>query len=196
VTDRPPQVIVISGPNGAGKTTAAEHLLRGAMSVQHFVNADWIARGLGAFDPDSVALEAGRAMLARLKQLAASRSDFAFETTLASRTFAPWIGRLCASGYEFSLLHLWLPDPEQAVSRVADRVRGGGHDVPADVIRRRYHAGLRNFFDLYQPLATTWRFYENAGSAGPRLIAAGRHQSDDVVSDRNLWQLVQAEYRS
>lgn len=195
MSGRPPQVIVISGPNGAGKTTAAEHLLRGAMSIQHFVNADWIARGLGAFDPDSVALEAGRAMLARLKQLAASRSDFAFETTLASRTFAPWIGRLCASGYEFGLLHLWLPDPEQAVSRVADRVRGGGHDVPADVIRRRYHAGLRNFFNLYQPLAGRWRFYDNSSSAGARLIAAGRRGIETIVRERKVWQLLQGEYQ-
>lgn len=196
MSGRPPQVIVLSGPNGAGKTTAAEHLLRGAMSVQHFVNADWIARGLGAFDPDSVAMEAGRAMLARLKQLATSRADFAFETTLASRTFAPWIGRLCVSGYEFSLLHLWLPDPEQAVSRVADRVRSGGHDVPADISRRRYHAGLRNFFTLYQPLAATWRFYDNSRSSGPRLIASGWHDNDDVVSDQHVWQSVQAEYRT
>ena len=196
MSGRPPQVIVISGPNGAGKTTMAEHLLRGAMSVQHFVNADWIARGLGAFDPDSVAIEAGRAMLARLKQLAASRADFAFETTLASRAFAPWIGRLCASGYEFSLLHLWLPDPEQAISRVAERVRAGGHDVPPDVIRRRYHAGLRNFFDLYQPLARRWRFYDNSSSAGVRLIAAGRHRSETAVRDSQTWRLLEREYRT
>ena len=83
--------------------------------------------------------------------------DFAFETTLASRTFAPWIAELRSSGYAFTLLCVWLHNPELSVARVAARVSAGGHHVPSDVVRRRYYGGLRNFFSLYQPLADLWR---------------------------------------
>jgi predicted ABC-type ATPase len=128
-----PHVIVVAGPNGAGKSTAAPRLLRDALSVREFVNADTIAAGLSAFRPESVAIAAGRIMLARMRVLAAAREDFAFETTLASRSFAPWLAGLQSGGYHVHLLFLWLRSPELAVSRVAERVRLGGHDVPADV---------------------------------------------------------------
>jgi predicted ABC-type ATPase len=123
--------------------------LRQAQLVVHdFVDADVIARGLSAFEPESVAIAAGRVMLARLSELAGQRVSFAFETTLASRTFVPWLRDLKASGYEIHMLFLWLPSAEFAVDRVADRVRAGGHDVPAETVRRRYRAGLHNFFSL------------------------------------------------
>ena len=95
-------------------------------------------------------MQAGRIMLARLRELARQRVDFAFETTLASRTFAPWLRELRDSDYRVHLLFLWLPSPELAIARVATRVQEGGHHVPDETIRRRYHAGLRNFFRLYQ----------------------------------------------
>ena len=189
-----PQVIVISGPNGAGKTTAAQTLLRGSLRVPHFVNADWIARGLSAFEPDSVALEAGRLMLNRLKQLGESRASFAFETTLASRSFAPWICDLRHSGYRFALLYLWLRDPAQSVMRVAQRVSQGGHDVPEETVRRRYSRGLRNFFDLYQPLTTRWGFYDNSLIKGPRLIARGRGTTEKAVYDVDEWASIKQAY--
>lgn len=113
-----PKVVVLAGPNGAGKTTAAQKLLHDLAGLQHFVNADWIARGLSGFNPDAAAIDAGRVMLARLKQLAASRATFAFETTLASRTFAPWIDGLCKSGYRFALIFLWLPSADHALARL------------------------------------------------------------------------------
>ena len=137
-----PYVIVVAGANGAGKSTAAPDLLRDALEVTEFVNADMIASGLSAFRPESVAITAGRIMLARMRQLAAARENFAFETTLASRSFAPWLASLKESGYHVHLLFLWLRNAELAASRVAERVRLGGHDVPAYVVRRRYANGL------------------------------------------------------
>ncbi len=190
-----PQVVVIAGPNGAGKTTAAQTLLPTALEIQHFVNADWIARGLSGFNPESAAIDAGRIMLARLKQLAGSRATFAFETTLATRSFAPWLRELCDSGYVFALIFLWLPDADQAILRVADRVRHGGHDVPADTIRRRYETGLRNFFKLYQPIATGWRFYDNSEPEIPRLIASGSGIMENTVENEPIWRSITEAYR-
>ena len=119
------RVVVLAGPNGSGKSTAAPRLLRGVLRVEEFVNADIIARGLSAFAPEKVAMAAGRLMLSRLRQLASQGVSFAFETTLASRTFAPWLEELIAQGYRVHLVFLWLPDPEAAIARVAERVSNG-----------------------------------------------------------------------
>lgn len=192
-----PQLILLSGPNGAGKTTAAPNLLKGALGVTEFVNADTIAQGLSAFRPEGTSFEAGRVMLRRLRQLANARADFAFESTLASRSFAPWIRGLKESGYAFHLLFLWLPSATVAKARVAARVRLGGHDVPDEIIRRRYFRGIRNFFKVYRPLATTWRMYDNSGSTRPRLIAWG--EDDDLleVNDAEIWgRITQAPRRA
>ena len=152
-----PSVIVISGPNGAGKSTAAPDLLKGTLAVSDFVNADVIARGLSAFEPERVAMAAGRIMLRRLDELAEERASFAFETTLASKSFAPWIAELKATGYQFHLIYLWLPSADMAVGRVQSRVRQQGHHVPDDVVQRRYVQGLDNFFELFKPIAATWK---------------------------------------
>jgi len=185
-----PSIVVIAGPNGAGKSTAAPALLRGALHVGEFVNADVIARGLSEFDPDSVAITAGRIMLRRLDELASKRVSFAFETTLASRHFAPWIARRKSEGYRFHLLFLWLPSADAAVLRVANRVRMGGHDVPEETIRRRYNRGLLNFFALFQPLATTWRMYDGSKQGRPHLIALGIGRRMTEVPDRAAWRAV------
>lgn len=184
---RPPLVVVIAGPNGAGKSTMAPRLLRDALAVSEFVNADPIAIGLSAFRPESVALAAGRVMLTRLKSLAAAGEDFAFETTLASRTFAPWLRSLRASGYRVHLAFLSLPSPDLAVARVAERVRQGGHDVPEPVVRRRFGAGLRNLFSLYEGIADTWQLFDNSGMGAPRLVASGRAGYPVRVLDAVAW---------
>src|SRR6202035_4339720 len=126
---------------------SAPALLAGTLAVSEFVNADVIAQGLSAFHPEGTAFDAGRIMLERLRELASKRATFAFETTLASRTFAPWIAGLRQTGYTFHLCFLWLPTPEMALERVCYRVRHGGHDVPPETVRCRYRAGLRNFFE-------------------------------------------------
>jgi len=187
-------LVVLAGPNGAGKSTAAPALLKGVLGVKEFVNADVIARGLSAFDAEGAAFAAGRVMLARLREVARQRVSFAFETTMASRSFAPWISGLVDTDYAFHLVFLWLPSAEFAIARVAERVRMGGHDVPADTVRRRYRAGLRNFFALYRPLAATWRVYDNSGAPPPRLIAAGQGADATRVPDRRTWEAIEREY--
>lgn len=187
-----PSIVILAGPNGAGKSTVAPALLRGALAVNEFVNADVIASGLSAFDPDSAAIAAGRVMLARLGELARQRESFAFETTLASRSFAPWLRDLRASGYAVHLFFLWLSSPDLAVQRVADRVRSGGHDVPADTIRRRYRAGVRNLFSLYQPIVTTWAVYDCSGLKS-QLVAEGLESAPLKVYDRKVWAAVQQQ---
>ena len=184
-----PAIVVLAGPNGAGKTTAAPFVLRDALAVGEYVNADPIAQGLSAFNPEAVAVAAGRIMLARMEELARQRATFGFETTLASRSFAPWLRRRIEDGYAVHLAFLWLADPEQAVARVARRVALGGHAVPAEVIRRRYAAGLRNFFALYKPIVSSWRLYDSGGRRPPKLIARGE---GDVIeaADPAVWRSI------
>ncbi len=191
---RPPRLAVIAGPNGAGKSTAAPALMRDLLRIEQFVNADAIAQGMSGFDPDAAAIAAGRAMLARLHGLAAARRDFAFETTLSSRSFAPWIAELRESGYQFALVFLLLPSPEIAIARVAQRVASGGHHVPASTIRRRFDRGLANFFALYRPLAESWRVYDGSGAARLRPIADGGLGVATRVLDEETWNPLEKRY--
>ncbi|MSQ28589.1 MAG: Zeta toxin family protein [Dehalococcoidia bacterium] len=144
-----PQAVIIAGPNGAGKTSAAPELLREAVGIDAFVNADVIAQGLAGFNPESAAFEAGRIILRRLDELAQSRSNFAFESTLSGRSALRFLAELGQVGYHIHICYLWLPAPEMAIARVRRRVELGGHDVPQDVIRRRFLRGLVNFDQSY-----------------------------------------------
>ncbi len=182
------QVFVVAGPNGAGKTTLAPFLLRDTYGLWEYVNADTLALGLSAFDPASVALDAGRIMLKRLHDLAARGVSFAFETTLAGRSHAHWLSALRRRGYEVHLFYLWLVSADLAVQRVRERVRRGGHDVPEAVVRRRYVSGARNFFALYQALADTWGVYDNSDAGAPRDIAVGQRGTITEVFQPELWQ--------
>jgi predicted ABC-type ATPase len=184
-----PQVIVLAGPNGAGKSTAAPEVVARHLEVSQFVNADDIARGLAGFAPQTVDLAAGRIMLARLRELASNRQNFAFETTLSSRTFAPWIGGLVEGGYDFHLYYVWVRTPDLAVERVRARFESGGHTVPEVDVRRRYVRSVRNFFTMYKPLATTWRVYDNSASTGPVLIARGGTNIADTIDHGEAWAL-------
>lgn len=133
-------------------------------------------------------------MLARLQELAEARRDFAFETTLAGRSHSRWIRKLLTDGYEFHVVFIWLPSVEFAVQRVRDRVRLGGHGVPEETIRRRYHAGLKNFFQTYRPLATSWRVYDNSAGSTPDLIATGAGSTTEI-SDAAKWSRIENEGR-
>ncbi len=187
-------VIVLAGPNGAGKTTVAPALLQGELHVDEFINADIIAQGLSVFKPEQTAMQAGRLMLQRIKQLASERVNFAFETTLATRSFAPWLKRLKDDGYAFHLVYLWLPNAEFSIKRVRERVKLGGHDVPHETIRRRYQAGLNNFFQLYQSLTDSWDFYDNSRSGDPSLIASqGKNKTIEVHSDA-IWEKIEVKH--
>lgn len=188
-----PHVIVIAGPNGSGKSTTAPALLNGVLGVTEFVNADTIAHGLSAFNPERAAFQAGRIMLDRLHVLATAKEDFAFETTLASKTFAHWLKGLKVHGYSFHLFFLWLPTPDFAIARVAERVCMGGHNVPEETIRRRYHAGLNNFFQLYRQIADTWRIYDNSQESTPQLIAS-QDRFGHFINDQLRWEQITGEY--
>jgi predicted ABC-type ATPase len=192
MNDKHPDVVVIGGPNGAGKSTVAPDLLRDSFELNEFVNADVIAQGLSGFDPRGSAVKAGRIMLARLRELADTRASFAFESTLSSRTFAPWISELTSHGYHFHLVFLWLPTADMAVARVQDRARLGGHDVPEETVRRRYARGMNNLIHLYMPLATTWRIYDNSGLERPKMIASGGRDREERVIDAAAWRKLQA----
>src|SRR5579859_2573799 len=191
-----PIVVVLAGPNGAGKTTTSRSVLQGALGVQEFVNADTIAVGLSAFNPEQAAMAAGRIMLARLQALAEQRASFAFETTLASRSFAPWLRQRRAEGYRFHLIFLSLPSPELAIARVQERVNRGGHHVPDEIVRRRYAGGLRNFFTLYLPIADGWRLYDNTDRQRRRLIARRRvGETSEAILDPASWSRLREQSR-
>ena len=188
---RPPLVVVLAGPNGAGKSTASARLLRGALTVEEFVNADVIAQGLSAYRPEDVAFQAGRVMLQRLRYLAAHGRDFAFETTLSGRGHARWL-RSLGTRYRRHLTFLALPDVELAIARVADRVRQGGHHIPDDVVWRRYHSGIRNFFGPYQEVVDTWQVVDNSEVSGPRLVAMRAEGEEVEVFDEIVWASMKA----
>ncbi|HYH86481.1 MAG TPA: zeta toxin family protein [Pyrinomonadaceae bacterium] len=188
MSDVSPQVIVIAGPNGAGKTTLAPFLLRDTFGLLEYVNADSIATGLSAFSPESASVKAGRIMLRRLHELADRRSNFAFETTLSTRSYAPWLDRLRRRGYNVHLLFLWLRSPDLATQRVRERVVAGGHNVPEYIIRRRYSKGVSNFFNLYSVLADSWVVYDNSVSGRTPRIARGEGKTNTKVFDTGLWQ--------
>lgn len=125
--------------------------------------------------------------------LARQQVSFAFETTLASRSLAPWLRMLVGNVYRLHVVFLWLPSADLAVERVASRVRLGGHNVPEDTIRRRYSRGLRNFFQLYRPLASSWRMYDNSSRGRPRRIASGSHVRATRIVDRQAWERILRE---
>lgn len=187
-----PHVIIIAGPNGAGKTTAAPALLGKALQIDHFVNADTIAAGLSAFAPEKAAIQAGKAMLQRMHYLANNNENFAFETTLASRSFAPWIAKLKKEkDYLFHLTFLMLKNPDLAILRVAERVKMGGHFVPEDTIRRRFNAGFKNFFNLYLPLADSWQMYDNSDVGNPTPVASKINNDLDINNQIDWSNLVE-----
>ena len=190
MSDTNPQIIVIAGPNGAGKTSLAPFLLQDRYGEFPFVNADAIASGLSAFEPESVAIEAGRVMLNRLHELSERRDNFAFESTLAARSYAPWLSRLRQQGYEVHLLFVWLRSVDLAIERVAERVRRGGHHIPSQELRRRYQRGIINLFDLYMPVADTWAVYDNSEQNQPSLVATGGAKSAPRIPRPDLWQVL------
>jgi predicted ABC-type ATPase len=163
------KVIIIAGPNGAGKTTFAREFLPNEAGCPVFVNADLIAAGLAPFAPETAAMHAGRLMLQELARHFAARESFAFETTLAGRGYVHHIRAWQAAGYRVKLIFLQLDSPEEAIARVAQRVRQGGHTIPQETIRRRFAAGRENFERVYAPLVDAWALYDNAG-AKPVLL--------------------------
>lgn len=184
------QLYIISGCNGAGKTTASYTVLPEVLQCKEFVNADEIARGLSPFNPANVAIEAGRLMLKRIDELLKNEENFSIETTLATRSYIRLVGQAQKQGYKVSLIYFWLNSPELAIERVAQRVSNGGHDIPQDIVLRRYQAGINNLFGIYMPKVDYWLLADN--SYTPRVIVAegGRGQTTEV-HDVKLFNTIQ-----
>jgi len=159
------KIIIIAGPNGAGKTTFAREYLPNEAACPVFVNADLIAAGLAPFAPETASAKAARLMLQEIREHVAADRSFAFETTLAGKTYASMMREWRIKGYHITLIFLSLPSPEIAIARVAARVASGGHDIPQSTIQRRFSAGLKNFHQVYKALADTWALYDNSGEA-------------------------------
>ena len=166
------RIIIIAGPNGAGKTTFANAFLPGEAQCRRFINADLIAAGLSPFAPDAQAIKAGRLMLEEMAACVARDESFAFETTLAGvaylRHIEDWRGR----GYHVRLLYLGLASVDTAIARVTERVRQGGHNIPEEVIRRRFASGRRNFDRYYRAAVDAWVLYDNTGD-NPVVLEEG-----------------------
>ena len=177
---------IISGPNGAGKTTASYSVLPKILHCREYVNADEIARGLSPFNPESVAIEAGRLMLGRIAELLRRNESFSIETTLATRSYFRLIEKAHHEGYEVTLLYFW-----QAIERVAERVSKGGHSIPRDVIVRRYYEGIDNLFRIYMPMVDTWIMVDN--SITPRdIIATGGCNQELVIGNEVKYKTMEA----
>ena len=184
---------IIAGCNGAGKTTASFTVLPEMLGCREFVNADEIAAGLSPFNPEGVAIQAGRLMIDRIIYLLKEGETFGFETTLATRSYVKLIQQARKRGYFVTLLFFLLSTPEQAVARVAKRVAMGGHNIPIDVIYRRYEAGLSNLFQLYMPVVDSWSLYDNSDCPAVRL-ASGIGGGKVVVYEKEAYRRLQKRY--
>lgn len=184
------QLFIIAGPNGAGKTTASYTILPEVLKCNEFVNADEIAKGLSPFNPESVSIQAGRLMLERINQMIKEGKSFAFETTLATRSYVGFIERAKKKGYFVSLIFLYLPSAEQAVERVAMRVKEGGHNIAPDVIVRRYKRGLENLVKLYMPVCDAWTIYDNSQNSNATCIAQKLFGEDIKIYDAEKFKTI------
>lgn len=186
------KIFVIAGCNGAGKTTASFTILPDILACDEFINADEIARGLSPFHPEKVSIEAGKLMLSRIKKMLHSGKTFAFETTLATKSYSRMLHNAKKQGYQTTCLFFWLSNVEIAINRVRSRVNEGGHNIPEEVIRRRYHNGLQNFFSLYVDIWDSWLFIDNSGPVY-EVIAEGGPNSE-IIHHEKLWLEIRKTY--
>ena len=177
------QLYIIAGCNGAGKTTASFTILPEVLNCKEFINADEIAKGLSPFQPESVAMQAGRIMLARMDELLQKGETFAFETTLATKSYKQKIEWAQANGYEVTLLFFWLDSPNIAKERVAQRVAEGGHNIPLETIERRYYNGIANLFTIYIDMVDICYIFDN--SEGRKELIAQKERHKDIVIYNN-----------
>lgn len=186
------RLYIIAGCNGAGKTTASYTILPEILDCKEFVNADEIAKGLSPFRSEKAGIEAGRLMLKRIKILLESGENFAFETTLSTRSYVNFIKKAKERNYRVTCLFFWLHSIELAISRVETRVKEGGHHIPEDVIGRRYKSGLMNFFNLYLPRVDNWLFVNNSGDTY-EIIAEGT-MNEMTVNNVDQWKEFKEKY--
>ena len=183
-----PKFFIISGCNGAGKTTASYSLLPELLDCREFVNSDEFAKSLSPFDPSAASVSASRYMLKKIWYLLERGEDFALETTLATRALMKIIQAARDRGYTITLLYLWLNSPELAIRRVKARVEAGGHNIPDDVVRRRYVMGLKYFFEDYKPESDHWILADNSKS--PFVVVAEGSRTETIIRDATKYELI------
>ncbi len=184
---------IIAGCNGAGKTTASFTVLPEMLDCKEFVNADEIAKGLSPFNPEGVAIQAGRLMIERVLYLMREGETFAFETTLSTRSYVKLVEMAQKQGYFVTLLFFSLATPEQAVKRVAKRVSQGGHNIPTDVVYRRYASGLKNLFQMYSQIVDFWAFFDNS-DVPSRKIAYGWKSGQTTILEDEIYRNFRETY--
>nr|WP_314246680.1 zeta toxin family protein [Capnocytophaga leadbetteri] len=188
-----PKLYIIAGCNGAGKTTASFTILPEILGCKEFINADEIAKGLSPFQPESVAVQAGRIMLARMDELLQKGETFAFETTLATKSYKQKIEWAQANGYEVTLLFFWLDSPNIAKKRVAQRVAEGGHNIPLETIERRYYNGIANLFAIYIDMVDICYIFDN--SEGERTPIAKKYKGGkEIIYNADLYNQMKNSY--
>ncbi len=183
-----PRLYIISGCNGSGKTTASYTLLPELLECSEFVNSDEFAKSLSPFDPSAASVSASRFMLVKIRYLLDRRADFCIETTLATRSLVRIIEEARDLGYSVTVLYFWLSSPELAIQRVHDRVEKGGHNIPEDVVRRRYVMGLNYFFKTYSPLCDRWVLADNSHS--PFTVVAEGSHNDSLIRDEAKYNAI------
>lgn len=187
------QLYIIAGCNGAGKTTASFTILPEVLDCKEFINADEIAKGLSPFQPESVAMQAGRIMLARMDELLQKGETFAFETTLATKSYKQKIEWAQANGYEVTLLFFWLRNVTMAKERVAQRVAEGGHSIPSETIERRYHNRIANLFAIYMNMVDICYIFDN--SEGERTPIAKKYKGGkEIIYNTDLYNQMKDSY--
>lgn len=186
------KLYIIAGCNGAGKTTASYTILPEILDCDEFVNADEIARGLSPFRPEKAGIQAGRLMLQRIKFLINKGQDFAFETTLSTRSYKNLVEDAKRNGYSITLIFFYLSSQDLAVKRVETRVKEGGHNIPEKIIRRRYENGIKNFFNIFRPIINEWMFIENSGE--PYKLIAQKTKLDEKVYIDKIWNQLITKY--
>ncbi|WP_181307279.1 zeta toxin family protein [Rufibacter sp. XAAS-G3-1] len=188
-----PNLYIIAGCNGAGKTTASFTVLPEMLDCREFVNADEIARGLSPFQPEKVAIDAARIMLQRIQELLKKGEDFAIETTLSTRSYAQTIKHAKELGYRITLIYFWLSTPELAIERVKARVAEGGHNIPEEVVRRRYRKGIYNLYELFIPLCHYWMLIDNSQTPYT-VIAEGIKNEEFTVYVPETWIMLKEKH--
>ena len=186
------KLYVIAGCNGAGKTTASYTILPEVLECDEFINANEIARGLSPFKPERAGIQAGRLMLQRIKALIHSEQDFAFETTLSTKSYKNLIVEAQKNGFTVTLLFFWLSSQNLAVKRVETRVKEGGHHIPEHIIRRRYENGLKNFFSIFKKVVDDWMFIDNSGK--PYQIVAEGTKGNEEIGNVKIWNTLINKY--
>ena len=156
---------IIAGPNGSGKTTFALEYLPRITQGYKFINADMIAAGLSPLSPGGEMLAASRLLLREVKDYVARRKSFALETTLSGKSYLRLVRQLLADDWQVNLYYLWLPSVEMSISRVAERVACGGHDIPLEAIQRRYARSLDNLLNHYSLLCSSTTCIDNSGDS-------------------------------